>query len=286
MAYTVAVSFDQFIDRISISGDQNSTATARRDRVVSLLENTFTILEAFPTGSIPKRTAVTGSDLDVMVVLHYGKHIEGKTPTQVLGSVRNALAKYRTGVRRNGQAVTLGYESWPDVDIVPVSRTVADNGDVLHYNVPDENRGVWIPSKPKRHTTNIANRVATFGTEFRRIIRMLKWWNQQHSEYLQSFHIEVLALSILNDSFSDYLWDLLRFFDQACELVKAPLRYEGAYVDEYLTPGDRAEALKRLQTATERSRQAWHATYGGRANHKEAIENWRQVFGDRFPAYG
>jgi len=285
MPYTVAVSFDQFLDKISISGDQHSIAIARRDRVVSLLENTFTIVEAFPTGSIPKRTAVKGSDLDVIVVLHYSKHIKGKTPTEVLASVQAALTKYRTGVRRNGQAVTLYYDTWPNVDIVPVSRT-DDGSNVLHYNVPDMNQGIWLSSKPKRHAQNIAERVRTFGPEFRRVIRIIKWWNQQHSSYLQSYHLEVMALSSLNGSFDSYPWAVFTVFDRACELVKSPLSYEGSYVDGYLTQSDRAEALKRLETARDKSRDAWYATHGSNDDHKKAIELWRQIFGDRFPSYG
>jgi tRNA nucleotidyltransferase (CCA-adding enzyme) len=108
MAYTIQTAFDQFFEAINLGGDHRETANARRDRIVALLSNHFTILEAFSTGSIPRYTALRGkADLDVMVVLHYGKHIEGKSPTQVLQSVRDALAEYRSQVRKNGQAVTL-----------------------------------------------------------------------------------------------------------------------------------------------------------------------------------
>lgn len=88
MPYTVAISFDKFREHIELSGDHRETATARKDRVVSLLKNDFEILDAFATGSIPRFTAVRGhADLDVMVVLHYGKHIKDKTPLAVLQQV-------------------------------------------------------------------------------------------------------------------------------------------------------------------------------------------------------
>src|SRR5579863_3196057 len=153
MAYTVSYSFDLFFDDINLTGDHRSTAAARRDRIVSLLKNDFEILEAFPTGSIPRYTAVRGyADLDVMVVLHWSRHIKGKQPSEVLGGVQRSLSAYRTGVRRNGQAVTLYYDSWPNVDIVPVYRTVDDKGQVTHYNVPDMNHEEWIESNPKDHS--------------------------------------------------------------------------------------------------------------------------------------
>src|SRR5688572_2190486 len=122
MAYTVEAAFNEFYDAINLSGDHRSTANARKDALISLLSGKFDVLEAFGTGSIPRFTALKGrADVDVMVALHYGKHIKGKTPTQVLQDVREALA-YKTTVRKNGQAVTLYYDTWPNVDVVPVAR--------------------------------------------------------------------------------------------------------------------------------------------------------------------
>ena len=149
MPYTVPVSFDKFLENISLTGDHNETATARKDRIVSLLQNAFTILDAFPTGSISNGTALRAqADLDVMVVLHWSKHVEGKNPEQVLQGVRDALGDYRTNVRKNGQAVTLYYDSWPNVDVVPVSRCRNDDGTINYYSVPDMNSGKWLKSVP------------------------------------------------------------------------------------------------------------------------------------------
>ena len=60
MAYTVPYSFDLFFDNINLGGDHRSDAATRRDDLVSLIENDFEILEAFPTGSIERYTAVRG----------------------------------------------------------------------------------------------------------------------------------------------------------------------------------------------------------------------------------
>lgn len=119
MPYTVAVSFDEFRQSIELASNHRETAAKRRDHLVSLLKKDFTIMEAFASGSIPKYTAVTGyADLDVIVALHYSLHIKDKKPSQVLKAVRDSLGQHRTNVRRNGQAVTLRYETWPDVDVV------------------------------------------------------------------------------------------------------------------------------------------------------------------------
>lgn len=282
---TVGSAFNKFYNKITLTGDQRDTCQIRRDDIVSSLKKDFEILDAFATGSVPKYTALRKphSDLDVMIVLHYGKHVRDRKPSEVLQAVRDSLAGWRTNVRKNGQAVTLYYKTWPNVDIVPVARVVNDDGSVNHYTVPDMNTEEWIKSRPRKHGSALRDRASSYGAEFRRIIKMVKWWNLHHSEYLRSYHLEVLALEILTGSFSDYPWDIFQFFDKACTLVQNSLWYEDSFVDDYLDYWDRQETLKRLETARDKARVAWHATYGDFPNHSRAMEIWQQIFGDQFP---
>lgn len=287
MPYTVAVSFDKFYKNINLDGDFRSDANKRRDDIVKTLEKKFTILEAFSTGSIPKFTALkSAADVDVMVALHYGKHIKDKSPTQVLQSVRDALAEWRTGTRRNGQAVTLHYKTWPNADIVPVARVVDAQGNVLHYEVPDSNNDTWIPSKPKELASTIEAKSTECGYLFRRMIKMMKHWNRIHSDYLTSYHIEVLAIRAINGKQENVSWDVFQFFENARKLLESYIYYDTGFADDYLSWSDRQEVLKRFDTAISLTRSAWWQTYGDKDDHKEAIRLWRQVFGDQFPQYG
>jgi hypothetical protein len=287
MPYTVEVSFDKFYENINLDGDRRETANARRDDVVKTLEKTFEIVEAFSTGSIPRFTALKShADVDVMVALHFSKHIKGKTPTQVLQSVRDALSEWRTGARKNGQAVTLHYKTWPNVDIVPVSRSVNSDGAITHYNVPNSNNDTWIESRPKTHTNTVEAKASECGSNFRRIIKMMKHWNRIHSDYLQSYHIEVLALKVFSGNLDSTPWNVHKFFDDARKLLQGSLWYDLGYVDSYLSSSDREEVLKRFDTAISKSQAAWYKTYGTNDDHKGAIELWRQIFGSEFPSYG
>lgn len=287
MPYTVAVSFDKFFENINLGGDHREIANRRRDDIVATLGKSFEIVEAFSSGSIPKFTALKQhADLDVIVALHYSKHVKDKTPTHVLQSVRDALAEWRTGVRRNGQAVTLHYKTWPNVDIVPVSRTMNGDGTVSHYNVPDSNSDTWIKSRPKALAGTIEARSSECGYNFRRIIKMIKHWNRIHSDYLRSYHIEVLALNVLSGVLDDTPWHVYKFFDDARKLLEGPLWYDTGLADDYLSWSDRQEVLRRFDTAVQKSRDAWYKTYGENHDDKGAIEIWRQVFGAEFPSYG
>lgn len=287
MPYTVAVSFDRFYENINLAGDHREKANTRRDDIVATLSKSFDILDAFSTGSIPKYTALKQhADLDVMVVLHYGKHIKGKTPTQVLQSIRDALAEWRTGVRRNGQAVTLHYQTWPNVDVVPVSKTTNQDGEVLHYNVPNSNTNSWIESRPKSFSSAIEAKSAECGSNFRRIIKMIKHWNRFHGDFLSSYHIEVLAVKVFSGYLGDTPWYIFQFFVEALKLLRGPLWYDTGFADDYLSWADRQEVLKRFDKAVERSRIAWYKTCGSNDDDKGAIELWQQIFGNDFPNHG
>lgn len=287
MAFTIPVAFDKFVENISVTEVQAETAERRRKDLVETLEGNFEILASFPTGSLARGTAVRGfADLDIMVVLHFSKHIKGKSPEEVLQTVRDVLSDYKTNVRKNGQAVTLYYKSWPNVDIVPVSRSVNEEGNVTHYNVPDANAGTWITSKPVRHSNAIAERAKTDGEGFLSVVQMAKWWNHQHSEYLQSFHIEAIALKTPISTTADFTWDMFQYFETAWTYLQGPLWYDGSQVDSYLSSSDRKEVLTRLETAKKKACSAWYLTYNQRNDHKAATELWQQIFGDKFPNYG
>lgn len=287
MPYTVPYSFDVFYENINLTGDHRSTANTRRDDVVKTLSKSFSIVESFSTGSIPKYTALKNhADLDVMVALHYGKHIKDRKPSQVLQDVRDSLAEWRTGVRKNGQAVTLYYKTWPNVDIVPVSRVTNADGSFSHFEVPNSNNETWIKSRPKELAADIENKASKCGKNFRRIIKMVKHWNRIHSSYLQSYHIEVLGLRIFDEDLSDLPWQIFKFFDEARKLLDSYLWYDNGFADDYLTWGNREEVKKRLDSAISKTRSAWYKTHGSNDDHKGAIEIWRQVFGSEFPAYG
>jgi hypothetical protein len=287
MPYTVAVSFDRFYENINLAGKHRETANTRLDDIVATLSKSFDILEAFSTGSIPKYTALKHhADLDVMVVLHYGKHIQNKTPTQVLQFIRDSLSQWRTGARRNGQAVTLHYKTWPNVDIVPVCEVTHADGSFSHYNVPDSNTDSWIKSRPKSFASAIEAKSVECGKYFRRIIKMIKHWNRFHGDFLSSYHIEVLAMKVFSGYLVDMSWDIFQFFVEARKLLVSFLWHDTGFVDDYLSWNDRQEVLKRFDKAIEKSRMAWYKTCGSNYDDKGAIELWQQLFGKEFPNYG
>lgn len=290
MSYSVTSSFDEFIDAISIDEDFTGIADKRRNRILELLEDEFTILDAFPMGSLVRGTGLLGhADIDVLVALHFSRHIRGKSPLRVVEDVRDHLSIYNSKlVRKNGQAVTLYFKSWPKrVDIVPAKR-VSEGGAFSHFCIPDINRGIWIETNPGVH----ANSMKKLEEPDRQRIRMVKTWNKAHSEYLQSYHIEVMALSMSQIDEEvwevDWPWEISQFFDEASKSIRASLYHPdeaSGPVDDYLSPLDRQEATTRLDRARDLARDAWLHMYRSK-NSEAAIRIYEQMFGTRFPSYG
>jgi hypothetical protein len=279
----IPVSFDKFIENISVSGNQSETASSRSKSIVNLLDKEFSILEAFPLGSLVSGTSLKGyADADVMLVLHYGNHIDGNTPTQVLQAVRDKLSEYNTRMaKKNGQAVTLFFKTWPNVDIVPACR-VTNNGAVSCYKIPNMNDDTWIETRPKMHIQNMKS----VSSSQINLVKMIKEWNRKHSSYLSSFHIEVMALSYQNFD-KDYAWHTFQFFQHMYDKIQyripAPSGLGGC-VDDYLSYTDRQEARQRIKTALGNSRNAWFDAHNNR--NKDSIEGFGRLFGERFPSYG
>jgi hypothetical protein len=115
---------------------------------------------------------------------------------------------------------------------------------------------------------------------------MIKHWNWKHGDYLQSYHIEVMALKIFTSKLEDITWDVFTFFKEGAALLHTPLWHADGFVDDYLNVSNRLEVKRRFENAAEKARNAWYETFLDRSNHKTAIETWKSIFGEKYPSYG
>lgn len=284
MAWTTESAFSAFYDEINLPGDHRGIANSRRDWVLQRLRNSgIHVLEAIPFGSIPRFTALKEhADVDVMAVLHFGKHIQGRRPSDVLLDVKNALGTGQAGRgRRNGQAVTVTFQSWPSIDVVPASRQARD-AEITGYEIPDMNREVWLPTNPPQHGRDLSTAVSQKGFRFRRVVTMLKHWNRRQPVKLQSYHIEVITLKLLT-SWDDYSWPLFQWFKAAQSEVHF-CWHAGQDITDYLSWHQAETINAQLRTAEEAASTAWYRARNG--EHSAAITLWRSVFGQKFPTYG
>lgn len=290
MALTVAKAFDEF------SGKLEPT-TAQKEAIESRLSNTkkyllasfdassnLPLAQASLIGSAGRGTIIRPLD-DVDVLAEFSNvnnmwETYRQDSKAFLYRVRDALAGYQVQiVGARGQAVRLFYQAAPHVDIAPVFK-YSDGS----FALPNGNGG-WLTTDPGVHNDFIDRRHAELGYRLKPLVRKLKRWNNVHSKYLKSFHLEVLVASSFTSLGSDSREAAEVFFRYAQThlSVQDPAGHSGD-LSSYLTSANRQNVIGNLESARDRATRARAAESTG--DHREAIRLWRIVFGDEFPTYG
>jgi hypothetical protein len=294
MATTIDQSFVRFKQNLEISGLQGQTVSIRQTNVRQAVESGLTVLDSFLTGSYQRSTMIgplKEADIDVFIVLnpsYFHQYDGGKNNGQagLLDLVKRVLLKTYTStpdISRNGQAVTIRFTDFV-VDVVPGFNR-KDGG----YLIPNALTRTWISTDPKKHVELVTAANAAHNNDFVPLVKMIKAWNKTIGKPFRSFHLEVLALEILNRvAISDFPSGVRFYFDKGrariAEQNPDPAGY-GGDVGGYINSQEAVrEAAARFQLAYDRAIKA--EDYARRGLVREAVEMWRKIFGDYFPVYG
>ncbi len=288
MARTVTQAFRELKGNLEITDLQESTASTRQQNVRRAVESYLTVLDSFLTGSYSRHTMIAPlkeADLDIFVVLDPG-YYEEDGQANLLDRVERVLKNTypRTpDISRNGQAVTIQFTDFA-VDVVPAFYRKGGG-----YLIPNSARQTWIATDPKKHVEILSDANARHNGNLVPLIKMVKGWNRNIERHFYSFHLEVLALQILDRAtISDFPSGIRYFFDKGRSHIREkspdPSGY-GGDVGAYLNTNPKIEnAVARFESACDRAIRA--EDYNRRGYVAEAIDMWRIIFGQYFPAYG
>jgi Second Messenger Oligonucleotide or Dinucleotide Synthetase domain len=292
MATTIRQSFATLKSNLEITSLQSTTVSTRQRNVRDAVEAGLQVEDSFLTGSYSRSTMITplkDADVDIFVVLNpkYFHNYNGQNggPAGLLDTVkRTILRTYATtpNVSRNGQAVTIRFSDFA-VDVVP-----GFNRQGGGYLIPNSITNSWLSTDPKKHVELMAASNRIHNGYLVPLIKMIKAWNRAHSAFFRSFHLEVLALEILNNIRIDDFSSGARFyFDKGREFIKKQNLDPAGYGDDvgrYITSDKVEEAHRRFQLAYDRAIKA--EALAGRGNMRDAVDMWTINFGTYFPAYG
>lgn len=288
MATTIKQSFLGFKANLEITGLQQQTVSTRQQNVRDAVGSDLIVLDSFLTGSYRRSTMIaplSDADIDVFVVLDSSYFQQGGQAA-LLDKVKTALKKEypkTPQISRNGQAVTITFSDFV-VDVVP-----SFNRQGGGFLIPDSVNARWISTDPKRHVDIWSTANSSHNGNLVPLIKMVKAWNRQHSALLRSFHLEAMILGILtNVTISDFASGARFVFDKARQAVKGvtydPSGYGGNLADYLNTQQKIDEVTSRLETAYTRAVDA--ETFENQGKTSLAVDKWRLIFGDYFPAYG
>ncbi len=293
MPYTIAESFQRLRENLEITGLQESVVSTTQRNVRAVVEADLEVLDSFLTGSYSRHTMIAPlkeADIDIFVVLDakYFHHYNGQNGGQpgLLDLVKRTLRKTYTqtpDISRNGQAVTIRFTNF-EVDVVP-----GFNRQGGGFLIADSITQAWISTDPKKHVDIFSQANAAHEDKLVPLIKMIKGWNRNTGRYFRSFHLEVLALQVLAGvRISDFSSGVRYLLDKGRDLITKKNPDPAGYGDDvgrYInTPEKVKESVVKFQLAYERAIRA--ESLAERNHIREAVEEWRKIFGDYFPSYG
>jgi hypothetical protein len=294
MATTILQSFLKFKQNLEITDLQESTVSTRQASIRKVLEADLTVEDSFLTGSYSRKTMIAPlneADIDIFIQLdasyfyHYNNGQNGGQ-AGLLDLVKRTLKKTYTrtpDISRNGHAVSIRFEDFV-VDVVPGFSRKGSG-----YLIPSTVTKTWLSTDPKKHVEIMSAHNQAHDGDLVPLIKMVKGWNATIDKYFRSFHLEALAIQILNGvTISDFPSGVRYYFDKGRTVIKEknldPAGYGddlGKYID---TQQKVQEAVAKFELAYDRAIKA--EDYARRDYVQNAVDMWRRVFGDYFPAYG
>jgi hypothetical protein len=245
MPTTILESFRKLRQNLEITGLQEATVSTRQTNIRKVVETDSVVVDSFLTGSYSCNTMIAPlkeADIDIFIQLDakYFHQYNGQNGGQagLLDLVKRTLKKTYTrtpNISRNGHAVSIRFEDFV-VDVVPGFSRQGGG-----YLIPDSVKKTWLSTDPKKHVEIMTAQNKAHNGDLVPLVKMVKGWNVSISKHFRSFHLEVLALQILNNvTISDFPSGVRYYFDKGRTVITQknldPAGYGddlGKYIDSH-----------------------------------------------------
>ena len=293
MGTGVTKRFRTFYDNLSPTDTQIREGTVHHSGVRKSLNAHYygyssASANSFLSGSWGKSTHTRPPrDIDIYFVLPSQVYwrfqlLQGNKQSALLQEVKRILQLTypRTDLRGDGQVVVVGFDRM-SIEVVPAFTYL--NGQYLICDT--HNGGRYKTADPMAEMDHLASCDARFNGNLRRLIKMMKAWQNHCNVPLKSFHIELVAADFLRQyqwarsGFSYYDWIMRDFLGYLCGRANQYVLVPGTYETIWL--GDRWRS--RAETAYGRADKA--CRYEMNDWIYPAGEEWQKIFGAQIPLW-
>lgn len=204
---------------------------------------------------------------------------------QLIGALSGVEKYSKAEMHRRGEAATLQLKSYTwNFDIVPCFYTKQG-----FYLIPD-GQGNWKNTDPRIDRARVVEVNQGFGGYALPLIRLMKYWkNLAWGDAVTSYMFEQMVLNCVEtgkasgDTWQERVKDVLTYLKDAIRMpVPDPKGIQGDLND--VTPIARIELSEKARVDALSAVLAIVSETLGQA--KDAIAEWKNVFGDEFPDYG
>lgn len=295
---TIDEAFRKFKSRLELNDKEQKNATERHTEVREYIRTKFSIDRDFLTGSYARYTKTKPlKDIDIFFVMKDAeKHYRDKSAGVVLDDYKKVLVdKYgEKAIRRQSRSINVDFgvqvkeEDKTDYKVLSIDVVPAFvSGD--NYEIPDSDTDKWIKTNPKKHAEKATQAHQTYSSEWKGLVRMVKYWNNnpKHGEkpIKPSFLIEVMALQCLYGGWGgQFDREMQGFFatmvDRIGEVWPDPAGL-GPPISNSMDAQRLVKAQQALRQATTQAGLAINLVRQGR--NSDALKIWRELFGPMFP---
>lgn len=309
MSFTVQQAFNEFGSRLELSQSYQNSVTTHHNAIRRWIESFEPDVKTILIGSLQRKTRIQprpnqdSFDIDILVVLgSFQRWVSsgGISPWDALHKVEDVVSQNTTyrrmGPETDSPAIIVEYSDNIKVELVP-----AYLDQVGHAPdgtpTPPVGRGYWIPKSNGWAITDYEYDAAYVSIVNQNtdgylipVIKMLKAAKRNLFSKMMSFHLEVLATSIIPAVIGHYKQSMVPlsyphvisgFFFLCKDEISKPASIPGSKSqasDTYMTTAKQSEMSRLFEEI---------ASYCANAlsmNDSDAIKAWRRLFGPPFPA--
>jgi len=235
---------------------------------------------SFLTGSYSRNTAIRPpKDVDFFIVLNDKKYGDLK-PSELLNLLEKTLKEILpdTTIFQQTHSVTIEYDEEFSIDVIPAFETNSELYKIPHVS---ENTDIWLESNPKIHGEKLTEANDTTNGFLVPLVKLLKAWKRDKCSYVKSFHLELLAIEIINNSdIESYTEGINLFFDNASNYLENSCIVDPAnsdnLVDDYLVDDERENLKYLIKTEAVIAQNAVSLENDGKTD--ESIKEWDKIF--------
>ena len=304
MATTISQAFSEFKSRLELNESFQEKITTHHNTIREWIENYDPKIETKLIGSLQRNTRIQPRtndtfDIDILVILGEFHRIatdrSGVSPSDAIDKLYKIMKEHGTYRKmdpsKDYPTVYIEYSDGTKVELVPAYKDFIYEPKGQGYRIP-KSYYEWISADYDYDAEYISKKNKETDGYLIPTIKMLKAAKRNVFPEMKSYHLEILAVDIIS-LIVNYLKSegyqlsyptlIYSFFLIGKDEIKNSVKIPGS---KSPNAGSYLNEIEKTQLAEKFKRICNYCTSFIKDDGKEAIEKWKKLFGEPFPAYG
>ena len=302
MATTISQAFNEFKSRLELSESFREKITTHYNAIRKWIESYDPQIETKLIGSLQRKTRIQPRtndtfDIDILVILGEFHRIardgRGVSPSDAIDKVYEIMREHETYKKmdpsKDYPTVYIEYSDGTKVELVPAYKDFIYEAKGRGYRIP-KSYYEWTSADYDYDAEYISKKNKETDGYLIPTIKMLKAAKRNLFPEMKSYHLEVLAVNVIPAIVSywkskgysiSFPFLVYSFFCIAKDEILKSVRIPGSK-----SPNADVYSIDKNSLAEIFGKICNYCNSLIKLDGREAIEGWRKLFGEPFPAYG